>query len=120
LPLNKIAKAKLNDWLRKAQESTENDRFDQFSDIGRNLMAMGEIFTEDEEWSKELVASGLLLTYTQFLLRNYEDINEELQKEIKDKIIHYLDKAINSIESNDWLVYHKSIRNTLYEIYQLT
>lgn len=120
MPLNEIAKVKLIDWLKSAQDSAENDRFDQLSDRGRNLMAMGEIFTEDEEWSKELMSSGTILTYVSFLLRNYEDMKEEQQNKIKDKIIQYLNETSDSVISNNWLTFHKSIRNMLYDIYQLS
>lgn len=120
MPLNEIAKSKLIDWLKTSQEVAENDRFDQLSGTGRNIMAMAQIFTEDDEWSKELMSTGSMLTYINFLLRNYEDLNEEPQKKIKMKIIQYIDEAIKSIESNDWLTFHKSFRNMLFDINQLT
>lgn len=119
MPLTEIAKTKVVDWFRKLRDLTENEDFMKFASRGRDFMAMGEIFTEDEEWAKELVSSGVIFNYLGFLCRNFEDFKEDLQNKIKEEIYKHIDEAIESTEENDWLKFHKSIRNMLYETYKL-
>jgi len=83
------------------------------------MSSMGNIFTEDEEWSRELVTSGMLFTFISFYLRNYEDLNEDIQFAIKKQLHEDVDIILSSIDKNDWLQFHKSIRDIVYNITQI-
>jgi len=110
---------KLVDWLKKAKDLAETGQIDQIAERGRSIIAMSEIFTEDDEWAKELMDSGVVLTYLAFTLRNYEDLKENTQNQVKETIGKYMDQAIDSVNLNDWLKFHKSFRNMLFELNQL-
>jgi len=61
-----------------------------------------------------------LLSLTPFLLRNYEDINEDIQNIIKEQLHEDIAKILSCIDKNDWLQFHKSIRDTVYNLNQIT
>ena len=119
MPLNDIAIGRLKDWFSNLHGSIDNEMFTQITDLGRDISSMGQIFTEDDEWSKELVTSGLLLTLVPYFLRKYEDINEDIQNAVKKQLHEDVDIILNSIDKNDWLQFHKSIRDIVYNINQI-
>ena len=67
MPLNEIAQTKLIEWLNGLHKSAEEELLEKFGERGRNLIAMAQIFTEDEEWARELMSSGILINYLGFI-----------------------------------------------------
>lgn len=119
MPLNSIAQDKLISWINSLKADTNEEKFDRFTLRGRDIMAMGEIFTEDSEWSEELVSSGLLLSFVGGTLnRDFNDKKDDEKEKIQTSLVKNLDDAIEATKKNNWLDFHKSIRTIVYVIYR--
>jgi hypothetical protein len=120
MPLNPIIKPKLNEWFTEMKIAIQSGDVMSISSKTGSISTAGEIFTDDFEWAAELFVSGLELGFLVYLLRDWEDKSEEKKKAIIEIVSKQMDIAKESIEKENWLEYHKSIRNMMYEINKIT
>lgn len=122
MPLNPLAKPKIIEWFEKMPMELKNKEYYNIANHAQGLQSLSDIFTEDEEWAKELFDSSLILTnFAVSLIRRIgdESIPEEKLKKITELITKYLEPIKTSISSDNWLQYHKAVRDLGYELNKL-
>lgn len=115
MPLNEIAKKKMTQLLNKMIENSENEDFTKLPIKGSLISSMGEIFDEDEEWATELFEAGLITAVLAVYFED-KDFSDELKREISTILKKYYTNAISAISTDDWLQFHKSFRNILWQL----
>jgi len=80
------------------------------------ISAVGEIFKEDEEWSKELIQAAVQFAVIGSVTdsNRFRKISEERKKRFAGKFQEELSKARKAIDVDDWLQFHKAVREAIY------
>jgi hypothetical protein len=118
MPLSTIVQSKVKEWFKKLKNMIDSEDMLRFGAKARDLMAMGELFNEDDEWSQELVEAGVSLSYVGLvILRDFEDRADEDKEKIKSILDKHFDSTEDSIDKNDWLQFHKAIRKMLFDLH---
>ena len=117
MPLNEIAKKKAEQFLLEMKDQSNKEQFMKIPDRGPTFSAMAEIFDEDEEWASELFTSGILISILSVYFES-DTMPDELKKDISFIINTNISNALGAVRSDDWLKFHKAIRNMIWEIYR--
>lgn len=115
MPLNELAKKKLKQYLRELMKYAEEEDFTKIPNKSSLFSSMGEIFDEDEEWGAEIFASGILIAVLSVYFEDNK-LSDEVKKEYSAILKRNFSDAYDAVSNEDWLKYHKSFRNALWNI----
>lgn len=119
MPLNEIAKKKMTQYLNEMIENSENEDFTKLTAKGSLISSVGEIFDDDTEWASELFLAGMITAVLQVYLTD-KDFSDEVKSEISTILKRYYTDAISAISTDDWLKFHKTFRNSLWDMNKLS
>ncbi len=115
MPLNEIAKKKLTQQLNEMIKHSKQEDLAKIPSKSSLISSMGEIFDEDEEWAAELFSAGVLTAVLSVYFEN-ENLSDELKEKFSSLLVNYLSEAVDAISFDDWLKFHKSFRNLLWQV----